>query len=105
MSQVKATMQATRGSHIYRIRGVAHKIFGRTDLFKDSRDKDSDPVLQGLLGVTITPGGKKYALLPPILYPNELPDKDTLFLNPPLAKVRIVAIQGSLCISHLHAQR
>ena len=34
-----------------------------------------------------TSGGKKYLLLPLVLYPDGLMSKDTLFLNPALAKV------------------
>ena len=84
-------MQTVRGSHIHRVHLVASTIFGHgfaQEWFLSKYDRNSLPEFQKLLGVTATPGGKKYPLLPLILYPNGSLDKNALFLNPVLAKVR-----------------
>jgi len=89
-SQVKAAISATRASHIHRLRQSAPTIFGvgfEQKWFYSKFDRGSLPEFQKLLGVTITSEGKKYPLLPPILYPDGSPDKKTLFLNPVLVRV------------------
>ena len=83
-------MQWVRSSHIHRIRLAASTIFGcgfQQEWFLTQYDRNSLPEFQEQLGAIITPGGKKYPLLPPVLYPNELLDKNTLFTNPALARV------------------
>lgn len=90
-------MQTTRGSHIHRIRQVASSIFGFTqDYFNIEYDRSSLPEFQKLLGVTISPGGKKYPLFPPILYPDGVPNKDVLFLNPVVGDVSTFIFSRSL---------
>jgi hypothetical protein len=84
-------MQAVRASHIHRIRQVASTIFGpgfEQEWFtSDSSERNTRTKFQDLLGATTTIGGKKYMLLPPVLFPDGSPNKDALFLNPVLAKV------------------
>ena len=101
-------MQTVRGSHIHRVRLVASTIFGHgfaQEWFLSKYDRNSLPEFQKLLGVTATPGGKKYPLLPPILYPNGSLDKNALFLNPALAKVRTFIYSRDPYTSHLHIHR
>ena len=96
-SQVRGTMQAVRSSHICRIRGKGLTIFGsgfKQEWFETTFKRNTLPILQELLGLSITPEGKKYSLLPPILYPGGVPNKDTLFLNPALPKVCALTCQG-----------
>ena len=83
-------MAATRSSHIHRLRQWASTIFGgdfKQEWFCVGFNRNSLPQFQKLLGAKITSEGKTYHFLPPILYLNESPDKDALFLNPALAKV------------------
>jgi hypothetical protein len=83
-------MQTARASHIHCIRLVGSTIFGpgfQQEWFTSKYDRNTLPEFQELLGAMITSGGKKYLLLPPVLFPNGLSDKDALFLNPVLAKV------------------
>ena len=83
-------MSATRSSHIHRLRQWGPSIFGvgfLQEWFHTKFDRNSLPEFQKLLGVKITSEGKKYPLLPPILYRDGSPDKDALFLNPALVKV------------------
>ena len=87
-------MQGVRGSHIHRIRQVGSIIFGNCfeqQWFLSGYDRSTLPEFQKLLGATATSGGKKYPLLPPVLYPDGSMSKDTLFLNPALAKVCVFA--------------
>ena len=54
-----------------------------------SADRATVGVFQELLGVKDTPKGKRYPMLPPILYPaGSGTDPKKLFLNPALVNVR-----------------
>lgn len=89
-------MQRARSSHIHRVRLAASTIFGcgfQQEWFLTQYDRNSLPEFQEQLGAIITPEGKKYPLLPPVLYPNESLDKNTLFMNPALAKVCDLSVQ------------
>ena len=87
-------MQGVRGSHIHRIHQVGSIIFRNCfeqQWFLSGYNRSMLPEFQKLLGAIATSGGKKYLLLPPVLYPDGSMSKDTLFLNPALAKVRVFA--------------
>ena len=88
--QVSKTMSTARSSHVNRLRGCASLIFGPEfdqNWFITKFDRQSVEKLQELLGVQPTGQGRKYSLLPPILYPNSSMKKKDLFLNPALVNV------------------
>jgi len=91
-------MGASRSSHIFRLRSIASKIFGfGADFFDSKYDRSTVPQFQILLGVKDTPKGKRYPLLPPILYPDGFNmDPRQIFLNPALVKVGFCFDQGFL---------
>ena len=85
-------MSATRSSHIHRLRQWAPTIFACDGDFKQewffvSFNRATLPKFQELLGVTVTSEGKKYPLLPPILFQNGSQDREGLFLNLALVQV------------------
>lgn len=84
-------MRAMRSAYIHRLRGAGNSIFGfDTDFFKSKFDRSTIPEFQTLLGVKNTPKGKRYPMLPPILYPDGTGmDPKKLFLHPVLVKVSI----------------
>jgi len=66
-------MSNARSSHIHRLCQYAPTIFHLSGNFEqaefDTRfDRNTIPTFQELLGVTINAEGKKYPLLPPILF-------------------------------------
>lgn len=101
-------MQSTRSSHIHHIRLVASTIFGHGFeqlWFMAKFERNSLEKFREQLGLTVHDGEKKYALFPPILFPNGLPDKNALFLNPALAGVCVfVPIMGP-CTLYLYLNR
>lgn len=83
-------MGAARSSHMNRVRTHVHQIFGpqfEQKWFATKYDRGSVDILQGLSGAYITPQGKKYRLLPPILFPDGSQSKKDVFLNPALVRV------------------
>ena len=46
-------------------------------------------MLQKLLGAHVSQEGKKYHVLPPILFPDESQKKKDVFLNPALVRVSL----------------
>lgn len=82
-------MRTARSTYVHRLRSVGNKIFGFSADFFDSKfDRSVVPQFRALLGVMDTPRGKRYPMLPPILYPNDGDmDPKRLFLNPALVKV------------------
>lgn len=74
----------------------------KQEWFSTKFDRNSLPGFQELLGVTITTEGKKYPLLPPILFRNGSKDKEGLFLNPALVRVRILPAKGLIAYSRIH---
>ena len=97
--QVYRAMSTIRSSHINRLRSHGSMIFGREfeqALFPSRFDRGSIAKFQELLGVRATPVGKKYPLLPPILFPNGSTSKARdIFLNPALVRVSTFSSQAS----------
>ena len=81
-------MRRVRSSYIHRLRSTGNKIFGFDGNYFDSKfDCSVVSKFQVLLGVKDTPRGKRYPLLPPILYPEESGmDPKQLFMHPALVK-------------------
>jgi len=95
-------MMAARSSHINCLRGHASLIFGpgfNQEWFASGFQRASIEKFQGLLGANSNQKGKKYPLLPPILFPDGSKSGRDVFLNPVLVRVRIVfsPIRHSLC--------
>ena len=83
-------MSTSRSSHVNRLRVHALDIFGpgfEKDWFSTQFGRGGIEKLQMLSGATMTPKGKKYMLLPPILFPDGSNSNKDVFLNPALAKV------------------
>ena len=83
-------MGISRSSHVNRLRTRALNIFGpgfENDWFATNFDRGGIDKLQILSGATMTPKGKKYMLLPPILFPDGSNSNKDVFLNPALARV------------------
>jgi hypothetical protein len=108
--QVIGAMTGVRSTHINRLRGVAASIFGEgfspdwfPSKFSENGGRGAIKKLQDLLGLEVTPKGKKYALFPPILYPyidgSKINPKDA-FLNPTLWKVSFSLRRTSFCIAY-----
>ena len=88
--QVTRGMGSIRSSQINRVRGVARLIFGpgfEQEWFATGYERGSVAKLQELLGAHMTSEGKKYSVLPPILFPEGSNAKKNIFLNPALIKV------------------
>ena len=95
--QIINTMSSVRSSHINRLRNNASLIFGpgfEQSWFASKFKRGSIQKLQDLLGATVTPKGKKYRLLPPILFPDGSQNKRDVFLNPALVRVSVVPYQA-----------
>ena len=95
--QVTNTMSSTRSSHINRLQTHASLIFGsgfEQDWFTSKYKRGSIEKLQELLGANVTSKGKKYPLLPPILFPNGSRSKKDIFLNPALVRVSVLSYQA-----------
>jgi hypothetical protein len=87
-SEVEKTMNGQRTAHVHRLRISGAKIFGLNSEFFDIEfDRSQSEVCQKLLGVQITPKGKHYPILPPILYPEGSMDPKKLFLNTAIIRV------------------
>jgi hypothetical protein len=89
-------MGGTRSTHINRLRVHAVKIFGKgfeLDWFATSHNRESEKTLQVLAGAHMTAQGKKYRLLPPVLYPPGPEKKKDIFLNPAIATVSTLFYQ------------
>ena len=88
-------MSSLRSSHINRLRANGTLIFGsgfQQEWFPSKFERGSVETLQKLLGAHMTLKGKKYLLLPPILYlDGSSKNKRDLFLNPALIKVSTFA--------------
>ena len=90
--QIASTMMSARSSHINCLRNNASLIFGPgfdQMWFPSKFKRGSIEKLQVLLGAQMTPKGKKYLLLPPILFPDGSKSKRDVFLNPALVKVSL----------------
>lgn len=92
-------MSGARSSHIHRLRQCAPTIFNSSgnftqEEFASTFDRNTILMFQELLGVTTTTEGKKYPLLPPILFRNGQRDKNGLFLNLALVKVGVSFVNG-----------
>jgi hypothetical protein len=87
-SEVASAIAAQRHHHIHRIRTVGDAVFGfESKYFATEYDRSEVPEFGILLGVKDTPKGRRYPMLPPILYPNGSDaDPKQLFLNPALIK-------------------
>jgi hypothetical protein len=85
---------AQRHHHVYRLRTVGASIFGfDSEYFATQYDRSTVQEFRTLLGVKDTPKGKRYPMLPLILYPNGSDtDPKQLFLNPALIKVSVHSI-------------
>jgi hypothetical protein len=90
-------MSSGRSSHINRLRNNASVIFGpgfEQHWFPSKFNRGSIEKLQELLGAQMTSKGKKYLLLPPILFPDGSQNKRDVFLNPALIRVSIFTSQA-----------
>lgn len=86
-------MGGTRATHINRLRTHAGEIFGpgfEQTWFATKFKRGSVEKLQVASGAYTTSMGKKYRLLPPILFPKDSKHKKDVFLNPALIKVRLL---------------
>ena len=85
-------MTSGRSSHINQLQANTSLIFGPEfdqTWFPSKFNRGSIEKFQYLLGAQMTPEGKKYPLLPPILFPDGPQNKKDVFLNPALVRVRI----------------
>ena len=83
-------MSTSWSSHVNRLRAHALDIFSpgfEKDWFATHFDCGGIEKLQMLLGTTMTPKGKKYLLLPPILFPDGSKSNKDVFLSLALARV------------------
>ena len=88
--QVTSAMTSAHSTHVNRLRNNATLIFGpgfEQEWFPSKTNRGCIKKLQELLGVYETPEGKKYRVLPPILFPYRSDKKGDIFLNPALVKV------------------
>lgn len=86
-------MSKNRGTYTNILRSQAVKIFGpefKKDWFARGYERESVELLQTLSGAHITPKGKKYRLLAPILFPRGEKVMRKIFLNPALIEVSIL---------------
>ena len=97
--QVTSAMTGGRSFHVNRLRGCGAMIFGpgfEQIWFPSRINRGSIEKFQTLLGAHMTPEGKKYPLLPPILFPTGSQNRKDVFLNPALAKASLCLIKRSL---------
>ena len=83
-------MTSIRSSQINRVRGNAALIFGpgfEQEWFPSQYARGSIEKLQTLLGAHMTTEGKKYAVIPPILFPEGSQNRRDIFRNPALIRV------------------
>ena len=86
-------MNAARSSHTNRLRVHALEIFGdgfQQKWFATQFDRSAIEELQVLSGAYSTTSGKKYRVIPPILFPNGSTNKKEVFLNPALVNVSLL---------------
>ena len=86
-------MNAARSSHTNRLRVHALEIFGdgfQQKWFATQFDRSVIEELQVLSGAHSTTSGKKYHIIPPILFPNGSTNKKEVFLNPALVNVSLL---------------
>ena len=96
--QVTSAMTSGRSSHVNRLRSNGALIFGpgfEQGWFPSQIDRGAIDKLQTLLGAHMTPEGKKYRLLPPILFPYGSQNRKDVFLNPALARVSVSLLRRS----------
>ena len=89
-------MSAARSSHTNRLRTHAIEIFGdgfERVWFATRYDRAAIEKLQVLSGAHMTDKGKRYRLLPPILFPDGSNSKKDVFLNPALVRVSVLSYQ------------
>jgi hypothetical protein len=83
-------MGTTRTTHINRLWINAGLIFGpgfEQQWFATKYKRGDVEELQRLSGAYATETGKKYCVLPPILFPSGSGNKKDIFLNPALVRV------------------
>lgn len=89
-------MATSRSSHVNHLRANAIDIFGpgfEKKWFATRFNRGGVDKLQMLSGASFTSKGKKYRLLPPILFPNGSENNKDVFLNPALVKVSALFYQ------------
>lgn len=95
--QITRAMTSARSSHVNRLRHSASLIFGpgfeQCWFPSKFNGRGSVEKLQVLLGAHLTAQGKKYPLIPPILFPDGSTNKRDVFLNPALVRVSFVYYQ------------
>jgi len=95
--QVTNAMSSARSSQINRLRNHGALIFGPDfdqNWFLSKSDRGSVEKLQKLLGAHMTPEGRKYPLLPPILFPDQSQKQSDVFLNPALVRVSTLSYRA-----------
>jgi hypothetical protein len=98
-------MGTVRSSHVNCLRANASTIFGpgfEQSWFPSKFKRGTIEKLQQLLGAQVSTQGKKYILLPPILFPSGSKSKRDIFMNPALVKACITFHQT---FTTLHTDR
>lgn len=82
-------MRTRRSFHVHRLLLHGGIIFGLSGTyFEAGFDRSTSNECMDLLGVKDTPKGKRYPILPPILYPEgSRNDPKKLFLSPAITRV------------------
>ena len=96
MTQVMFTMGSVRATEVHRLRSKAGVIFGpefKQTWFATKYKRVTVDKLQVSSGAYITTKGKKYRLLPPVLFPDTSENKKDVFLNPALVKASVLLYQ------------
>ena len=97
--QVTAAMQGGHLFHTNCLQTNGALIFGpgfEQSWFPLKTNRENNEMFQMLLGVHTTSEGKKYCLLPPILFPTGSTNRKDVFLNPALVRVSVPLIRHSL---------
>ena len=97
--QVTAAMQGSHSFHTNCLRTNGALIFGpgfKQSWFPSKTNRENNEMFQTLLGAHTTSEGKKYRLLPPILFPTGSTNRKDVFLNPALVRVSVPLIRHSL---------
>ena len=97
--QVTSAMTGSCSFHVNHLWGCGAMIFGpgfKQIWFPLKINRGSIEKFQMLLGAHMTPEGKKYPLLPPILFPTGSQNRKDMFLNPALAKASLCLFKHSL---------